>query len=474
MRQGKCQDMIYYELCCCSDMRKYFCSTTMNSDSELSDFEIENNVRNCMNLLVKLLKIGGLWCTEKSGYTLNFFYNKIVIILIYIHGVAVFMKLYESRNNFDELLEVMSVSISVSMYFLKVNAFIFKKTEIEHILQNVKENLFIHKNKLMIENKKIIMSIIKHGRKITVIYMSWNLTINILYTLVSPLLAPIPETVNATDFVRPLAMKLWTPFDQTVSPNHEIMTAYVSIAGILHGFNFFVTDLFIMIMMVYCSGQFVLLCDSLFETTANVKKMILDDQNKSFNQPTLNVSLKKQKRKGEQEVKMEENMSSTLSTKLMHSETEKYLMDCIRHHQSLIEFAARVEDLWKTYFFAQFLTASFLICFLGYKSMTMDMDVNLLKNMGYLGSVIFQLALQCLFGSNLMTESSAVYDAVYSSDWYNQSNKYKFCSRMMIMRAQKPVQIRAGRFGIMSLPLFASMMRSSYSYLALLKQMQEE
>lgn len=56
----------------------------------------------------------------------------------------------------------------------------------------------------------------------------------------------------------------------------------------------------------------------------------------------------------------------------------------------------------------------------------------------------------------LLYKSEAVYNAVYDSDWYNQSQRYKYCTRMIIMRGQRPVQITAGRFGTLSLPLFAS------------------
>jgi hypothetical protein len=55
-----------------------------------------------------------------------------------------------------------------------------------------------------------------------------------------------------------------------------------------------------------------------------------------------------------------------------------------------------------------------------------------------------------------VNQSEAVYQAVYDSDWYNQSGRYKFLTRMLIMRSQRPVRLTAGRFGTLSLPLFAS------------------
>ena len=54
-----------------------------------------------------------------------------------------------------------------------------------------------------------------------------------------------------------------------------------------------------------------------------------------------------------------------------------------------------------------------------------------------------------------LQQSEDVYNAVYSSDWYNQSTQYKKLARFMIMHAQRPVKITAGRFGVLSLPLFA-------------------
>uniref|UniRef100_A0A0U4VTA3 Putative odorant receptor n=1 Tax=Reticulitermes speratus TaxID=60591 RepID=A0A0U4VTA3_9NEOP len=155
-------------------------------------------------------------------------------------------------------------------------------------------------------------------------------------------------------------------------------------------------------------------------------------------------------------------------------EMERYLVECIEYHQRLIGFSEKLNLLWQTAYFVQFLTASLLICFIGLTAISMPVNGDFAKLMGYLISVVFQLGLYCTLGSNLMMQSEAVFKAVYESDWYNQSQRYKYCTRMMIMRGQRPVKITAGRFGTLSLPLFASMLRSSYSYLALLRQMHEK
>ena len=52
-------------------------------------------------------------------------------------------------------------------------------------------------------------------------------------------------------------------------------------------------------------------------------------------------------------------------------------------------------------------------------------------------------------------QSEDVHRAIYESNWHTQSKIFKDLARMMMMRAQKPVRVTAGRFGTLSLPLFA-------------------
>ncbi|KAJ9590616.1 hypothetical protein L9F63_016386 [Diploptera punctata] len=279
----------------------------------------------------------------------------------------------------------------------------------------------------------------------------------------SPLLTAPTDSNNTTEIVRPLPIKVWMPFDQMVSPYYEFAYVFTTFCCLMFGGIIVTADVLFFVVMIYVTGQFTLLNDSLTNMKANVYKMFSNDHK---NGDSFVIKREKSAEKVDQNISMAQ-------LKIIHLEAEKYLRNCIKHHQSLIEKYS-FNDLWSTYFFVECLTASVLICFLGFKAMTMDMDINLIKMLVYLLTVIFQLALQCAYGSNLMTESESVYNAVYSSDWYNQSNQYKQFARMMIMHAQKPVKIMAGRFGVMSLPLFAGMMRSSYSYIALLRQMQEE
>ncbi|GFG28367.1 hypothetical protein Cfor_11978 [Coptotermes formosanus] len=67
-----------------------------------------------------------------------------------------------------------------------------------------------------------------------------------------------------------------------------------------------------------------------------------------------------------------------------------------------------------------------------------------------------------------------MFHAAYETNWYENSSQIKQLTRIMIMRVSKPVEAKAGLMGTIDLPLFASIMRTAYSYLTLLKQMQED
>nr|CAD7449650.1 unnamed protein product [Timema bartmani] len=142
------------------------------------------------------------------------------------------------------------------------------------------------------------------------------------------------------------------------------------------------------------------------------------------------------------------------------------------------------------------------------KQFNMDMVMSL----GHLGCVLLRLGLLCYYGSKLtyqykprnirgsdlpkrclnrarvyrppaitpliatkiqdkdLRQSVEVGNAAFSSDWYNSSTTFKKSLMMMIMRAQKPVVLTAGRFGVLSLESFTGILQKAYSYFAVLRE----
>ncbi|PSN55029.1 Odorant receptor Or2 [Blattella germanica] len=61
-------------------------------------------------------------------------------------------------------------------------------------------------------------------------------------------------------------------------------------------------------------------------------------------------------------------------------------------------------------------------------------------------------------------------ETAYAISWYQQTTVFQRQIMMIIMRAQRPVEMSAGLFGKMSLELFSKIMNTAYSYFTLMKE----
>uniref|UniRef100_A0A0U5A7I9 Putative odorant receptor 2 n=1 Tax=Reticulitermes speratus TaxID=60591 RepID=A0A0U5A7I9_9NEOP len=138
-------------------------------------------------------------------------------------------------------------------------------------------------------------------------------------------------------------------------------------------------------------------------------------------------------------------------------------------------YVADVNKCFSTMFFLLFLTASILLCLLGFQVIVMQ-PKGLMFARVVLHSLctVFELAFFCWFGSDVMHKSENVYQAAYGCEWQNHSKGLKQLICMMIMRAQCPVAVQAGFFGDLCLPTYSSLMTNAYSYMALLRNLQED
>nr|AMA98195.1 chemosensory protein [Blattella germanica] len=157
------------------------------------------------------------------------------------------------------------------------------------------------------------------------------------------------------------------------------------------------------------------------------------------------------------------------------SKSVEELRTCIQYHQAALQYGEDMCTALNPVFTVQVFSDNLLICVLGFQVMVMETDgIKIIRVLLHLVCAIFQIWFLCAFCSHFTTQSSSVYEAAYESTWYDQKPAFKQMIWMVVERARKPVALSAGLFGEMSLPLFSAIMRSSYSYMALLSQMNEE
>ncbi|GJQ74811.1 putative odorant receptor [Trypoxylus dichotomus] len=77
---------------------------------------------------------------------------------------------------------------------------------------------------------------------------------------------------------------------------------------------------------------------------------------------------------------------------------------------------------------------------------------------------ILILFLQCYYGQKVIDESIGVATDIYATPWYTSSVKVQKDILLILTRAQKPLTLRAMKFGTMSAQTFLSVIPLSYLY----------
>ncbi|XP_055716167.1 odorant receptor 67c-like [Phlebotomus papatasi] len=103
-----------------------------------------------------------------------------------------------------------------------------------------------------------------------------------------------------------------------------------------------------------------------------------------------------------------------------------------------------------------------------------------MKSPEFLNSVVFfmaegmELFLFAVFGERVATESRAMADAAYCASWWRLPPRYRVYFGLMIQRAQRPCYLKAANWLNCSLESYMTVLRASFSMMALLQNINEK
>lgn len=147
----------------------------------------------------------------------------------------------------------------------------------------------------------------------------------------------------------------------------------------------------------------------------------------------------------------------------------------IVYHNKIISLADSLSDVYQPIMLMQFLITSLLLCVIAYQLTLVSIAyenriVNIIchlifqSNQGpvsfviyvtFLLAICFQCFVYCHGGSTLEMESESLATIIYTCHWQESHCSVQRCMLLCLMRAQKPMQIRATFFSA-NLPLFSS------------------
>ncbi|KAJ8981818.1 hypothetical protein NQ317_007404 [Molorchus minor] len=152
---------------------------------------------------------------------------------------------------------------------------------------------------------------------------------------------------------------------------------------------------------------------------------------------------------------------------------EERLKFCIKYHVAIINYTNRAFSGFNLMLIVHVCLTSLIFGVLGYQIVKVDVVSEKLRYAMHLGGWIFLLFLTCYYGQLILNESTSVASAAYQSKWYNGPTKLRKNICLIIMRAQKPLKLRAASIGVISLETFVSVIKTAYSYFALLLSISE-
>ncbi|KAM7361976.1 uncharacterized protein ACRADG_012841 [Cochliomyia hominivorax] len=142
---------------------------------------------------------------------------------------------------------------------------------------------------------------------------------------------------------------------------------------------------------------------------------------------------------------------------LMHSSIKRLTKDC--------------EILISKYVLAQIIFSALIICFCGYRLQKMNILAEFSEffaMLQFFSVMILEIYLPCHFANQITVNSGHLLNIIYDCDWLQFNTVNRKFLRLYMEFFKKPEKLRAGNFFEIGLPIFTKVMNNSYTYFALL------
>ncbi|XP_025987227.1 odorant receptor 82a-like [Solenopsis invicta] len=146
-----------------------------------------------------------------------------------------------------------------------------------------------------------------------------------------------------------------------------------------------------------------------------------------------------------------------------------------RHHY-LMENAKLLTDVISSVLLVQLVFSCLIISFIGFQfilALKVNDAVMIIKSVAVLTSLTLQLFFYSFVGDYLKCQMEDIADSIYTSNWYRLPTKLMRNVLFVMVRSQQPVQLLAGNFFLVNMKTFMNILKSSLSYLSVLRVMVE-
>ncbi|XP_044267669.1 odorant receptor Or1-like [Tribolium madens] len=156
-------------------------------------------------------------------------------------------------------------------------------------------------------------------------------------------------------------------------------------------------------------------------------------------------------------------------------DTKRALVRCITHHAKIVYYTERVEAIFSKGIFLQLFGSVIVICTTLFQLIVVPVPSVQFAVLGtYLCGMTTQVATYCYYGHEVMTTSDAIGISLYMSNWYACHSKIRKIVMIFLEKTKKPTIIKAANFITLSLATLTQILRSAYSYFAVLQRLYKD
>nr|AXM05130.1 odorant receptor [Campoletis chlorideae] len=418
--------------------------------------------RQALDATITSLRYSGLWVFNNPTswfekiYKL---YNKLVTLIVCIFALTVFFDLCFNYDDLIILTDDGCILAGICVIIFKIYTFQTRSKRIKNIIETIHTPI----DTLNRSSDPGVQTVVRTCSFYEKLLLHGFWAIGGILSVALIFLVPVEKG--------DLPIRAKYPFDVRISPMHEI-AFFVQACAVSIGLMAIIgMDSMVIGLYKWINVQLVIL-NANYENCLNSKSKNAALISKPLPPETDLFSTSKHMKSIvtiDRFIPFNENEVRAIND---HDSFVRRFKICIINHQRLINGVDELNDLFSTSMSVQLFSSFSMICFTGFQAVLGAKNLTSLLKFGvYLGAAFSQLLNWCWTGNSLVYQSASLSTSQWLSGWEdNHTPEVIHLLIISLMRSKKPLSLKAGKFYTMSMETFIAILRSSYSFFALLTE----
>ncbi|KAJ4452173.1 hypothetical protein ANN_03691 [Periplaneta americana] len=420
---------------------------------------------------LKIQRMLGLWPPEENtALWKRVIYKLVFYFMLGIKITTLTAVLYHMYLEWGHLPDPFDNIIILASHYNTIFGMIYIPTMIDKFELLIKsvDNIFIVPTHFPEEYKIILKETMRSSKFITMIFMGPACLTGFSYAA-----KPLLTSSNGTESMS-LPYQASFPFDVSESPGYWVAHLLLSVSMMTICLNGTVNCDFFVSLIMKTTSQFRFLQLMILNVKEDALKRKKQKEQEKIKRISTTDEISDMLQSLEdaddkEQVKIEDREDN------IDSELIQILSEFVKKHQELLQFTEDLESLASPFMLFQI---SVYVVFLCLNVFAMSMvavgSIEFINTMLFVVTVISLLLMPAWYGNEIRVQSAELAKAASICDWIDAPHSFKTSLRLIIQRAQKPVQLTALKFCAVDLNMFTMVLKATYSYYQVLHKIFNE